>query len=308
MRWSEEELGRPLLRGLLAIGAAVMTLVGCGGDDETDSGPSPDEVRVAAFNFPESELLAEIYAQALEERGVPVRRLGSVGSREVVAPALELGLIDVVPEYAGTMLSFVSLGANEPTFDSEATIDQLRETLGPRGLIVLDPANAQNKNTFVVTRAFAAENDLRQLSDLAAIADTLTFGGPSECSERLFCLIGLRDVYGIEFADVVPLRNSPVVAESLRFGEIDVGLMFTTDAEMVDTDLTALLDDRGLQPAENVVPVVRWTTLTQWSPDVLDALNDVSSRLETSDLALLNMRAQAPDADIAELARLWLES
>ncbi len=308
MRRREENRGTLVHRGLLVLGATVAALVGCGSDDETDSSPAPDEVRVAAFNFPESELLAEIYAQALEERGVPVRRLGPVGSREVVAPALELGLIDVVPEYAGTMLSFVSLGENEPTFDSEATIDQLRETLGPRGLIVLDPANAQNKNSFVVTRSFAAEHDLRELSDLAAIADTLTFGGPSECPERLFCLIGLRDLYGIEFAEVVPLRNSPVVAESLRFGEIDVGLMFTTDAEMVDTDLTALLDDRGLQPAENVVPVVRWTTLTQWSPDVLDALNEVSSRLETSDLALLNMRAQARDADMAELARLWLES
>lgn len=287
---------------------ALLLLPGCGDDEEAGPAPDPNAVRVAAFNFPESELIAEIYAQSLEAEGIPVERLGAIGPREVVQPALELGLIDVVPEYAGTLLSFVSLGENDPTFDSAATVAELRATLGPRGMVVLDPANAQNRNAVVVTDSFAIENGVRTLSDLAQISDTLTFGGPSECPEREFCLLGLRDVYGIEFAEFVPLPSSPVVAESLRLGEIDVGLLFTTDPDMIDTEITLLLDDGDLQPAENVVPVVRWQALARWSPELLDALNDVSGRLETSDLALLNMRAQQPDADIAALATLWLDS
>ncbi|MGI9644075.1 MAG: ABC transporter substrate-binding protein, partial [Ilumatobacteraceae bacterium] len=238
----------------------------------------------------------------------PVERLGAIGSREVVQPALELGLVDIVPEYAGTMLSFVSLGENEPTFDSDATVHELRAELGPRGMIVLDAANAQNKNVVIVTRALAAEHDLREMSDLEAIAGTLTFGGPVECPERRFCLVGMRDVYGLEFDDFVPLPSSAVVADGLLMGEIDVGLVFTTDAAMVDSNLTGLLDDRNMQPAENVVPVVRWDVYMRYAPDLGAVLNEVSSRLDTSDLALLNLQSTDPRADLGELARLWLAS
>lgn len=287
------------------LGASLVAAACSTGGDE----PTPIEaatVRVGAFNFSESELIAEIYAQALEARDIPVERLGPIGSREVVQPALELGLVDVVPEYAGTMLSFVSLGAIEPTLDSDATVDELRATLGPRGMVALDPADAQNRNVVVVTRTFAEQHGLRDLSDLTPIASELTFGGPSECSERPFCLLGLRDTYGIEFERFVPMPSSAVVAQGLQMGEIDVGLMFSTDPSMVDTDFTLLHDDRGLQPSENVVPVVRWDVFYRWAPRLGDALNDVSSRLETFDLASLNLRSLEPDADISELARGWL--
>ena len=303
-----------IVRRIAAAALAAVALLGaaCDGDGDGRSGEiaphDPDIVRIGAFNFPESELLAEIYAQALEAAGIPVERLGSIGSREVVQPALELGHVDVVPEYAGTMLSFVTLGTNEPTFDSNATVDELRAELGPRGMIVLDPANAQNKNVVIVTRALAAEHDLRELSDLEPVADTLKFGGPVECPERRFCLVGLRDVYGLEFAEFVPLPTSAVVADSLLMGEIDVGLVFTTDAALVDSDLTGLLDDRNLQPAENVVPVVRWDVYMRYAPDLGEVLNGVSERLDTSDLALLNLQAEDPRADLTELARLWLAS
>ena len=293
----------------IAATATALALIGfgCGSDAGEEVAARPDAIRIAAFNFSESELIAEIYAQALERAGVPVERLGRIGSREVVQPALELGLIDLVPEYAGTMLSFVSLGANEPTFDSWATMSELREALKPRGMVALEPANAQNKNSVIVTQSFAAEHELRAVSDLTALAHTLTFGGPRECPERPFCLLGLHDVYGLDFETFIPMPSSPVVADSLLAGEIDVGVLFSTDSSLVDTDLIALNDDLGLQPAENIVPVIRADVLARWDAVIEDVLNEVSARLETSDIRLLNLRTEDPSTDIATLAELWLD-
>jgi osmoprotectant transport system substrate-binding protein len=303
-----ETTRRAGLRVWTLLAAAALVAAACSGGEESEPAAEEHAVRVGAFNFPESEMIAEIYAQALEARGIPVERLGAIGTREIVHPALELGFVDVVPEYAGTMLTFVTLGENEPTFDSHATVTELRETLGPRGMIVLDPANAQNQNAVVVRTSFAAEHDLYGVSDLAPLAGTLTFGGPAECPERPFCLIGLRETYGLDFERFVPLPSSAVVADSLELAEIDVGLMFTTDPAMIDGEFTALVDDRDLQPAENVVPVVRWESFVRWEPELGDALEGVSTRLDTADLGLLNLRAQQEEADIAELARLWLAS
>ena len=295
-------------RLIVAIAALALLTVGCGGATDEEPSAPPAAIRIAAFNFPESELIAEIYAQALEGRGIPVERLGRIGSREVVQPALELGLIDLVPEYAGTMLSFVSLGDNEPTFDSWATMSELREALEPRGVVVLEPANAQNHNSVIVMDGFASEHDVWAVSDLTALADTLTFGGPRECPERPFCLIGLHDVYGLDFETFIPMPGSAVVAASLRAGEIEVGVVFSTDSALVDTDLIVLDDDLGLQPAENVVPVIRADALARWGARVEDVLNEVSTRLDTSDLRLLNLRVEDPASDIGELAELWLAS
>ncbi len=298
-------------RRWIGVGAALAALalaVGCA-DDVADEPTAPAAaVRIGAFNFAESELIAEIYAQALEGEGIPVERLGRLGSREVVQPALELGLVDLVPEYAGTMLSFVSLGANEPTFDSWATMSELREALEPRGMVALEPANAQNRNAVIVLQSFASEHDLWAVSDLGSLADTLTFGGPRECPERPFCLLGLHDVYGLDFETFVPMPTSPVVAASLRAGEIDVGVLFSTDSALVGTDLIELRDDLGLQPAENVVPVIRADALARWGPVVEEVLNEVSARLDTSDLTLLNLRVEDPEADVGALAELWLAS
>lgn len=293
---------------MVAVAALAVLTVACGGATDEEPSAPPGAIRIAAFNFPESELIAEIYAQALEARGFPVERLGRIGSREVVQPALELGLIDLVPEYSGTMLSFVSLGDNQPTFDSWATMSELREALEPRGMVVLEPANAQNQNSVIVMDGFASEHDVWAVSDLTALADTLTFGGPRECPERPFCLIGLHDVYGLDFETFIPMPGSPIVADSLRAGEIDVGVMFSTDSALVDTDLIVLDDDLGLQPAENVVPVIRADALARWGAQVEDVLNEVSTRLDTSDLRLLNLRVEDPASDIGALAELWLAS
>lgn len=278
----------------------------CGADSDPSPVERADAIRVGAFNFAESELLAELYAQTLEQQGLPVERLGRIGSREVVEPALELGLIDIVPEYAGTMLSFVSLGQVEPSADSQQTLIALQAALTPRGLVALNPAPAQNRNAIVVTKEFAIDHGVRTLSDLVGLSSDLAFGGPPECPERYFCMVGLADVYGLEFEPFIAIPNASVVVASLRANEIDVGLLFSTDPLLVESDLVVLNDDLGLQPAENVVPVIRAATLDQYGPEVVDVLNAVSHRLDGVDLVQLNAQAQDQHLALATIVADWL--
>jgi osmoprotectant transport system substrate-binding protein len=291
---------------------AAACLVGaCGGASTVASSPTADDaIRVAAFNFPESVLLAEIYAQALEDAGFPVARMGAVGSREVVEPALELGVVDVVPEYLGSLLEFVNLGAGEASADSTASLARLRAALAERGMVALAPADAQDRNALVVRQDFVIEHRVREVSDLVPLGPDLTFGGPSECPERFFCLVGLAERYGLEFGAFVPMPGSRVVVDALRAGEIDVGLLFSTEAELTDPELVVLVDDGGLQPAENVVPVLRQEVLDRWGPGVRVALDAVSGSLDTVTLVTLNFDTRATHTDeqpdVAAVVADWL--
>ena len=286
--------------------AVVASVAACGGDDSGSSGPSAgDGMRVASFDFAESVLLAEMYAQVIESTGTPVVRVGTVGPREIIAPALELGHIDVVPEYLGTALNYV--GATEPDPDTESALADLDDRLSELGLTALDAAPAEDKNVFVVTKEFAAAESLETISDLGDLAPSLRFGGPPECQDRALCLAGLETVYGLQFAEFVPQRSLRFTDEALRRGEIDVGLLFSTSAPLLMTDLVELVDDLEMQPAENVVPVMRIDALERWGPDVAVALNDLSARLTTLELRILNVQV-ADGNPVADTARSWLEA
>jgi osmoprotectant transport system substrate-binding protein len=289
---------------------AVVTVLIAGCNDSTSpptDSSAANAIRIGSFNFTESEVLAELYAQGLEANGLPVARIGRVGSREVVEPALELGLLDIVPEYAGTLLEFVNLGSGEATADTALTLNLLRSHLEPRGLVALAPAYAQDRNAFVIRKELAATNGIRTISDLVPYASDLSFGGPSECPERFFCLAGLQEVYGLEFGTFVPFPLGSVVAAGLANGEIDVGLLFSTDPVLADPTLVVLADDQGLQPAENVTPVVRRDAIERWGPQLTTALDAISAELTTVDLVTLNSAANAPDTDIAAIVQAWLE-
>ncbi|MDQ3654783.1 MAG: glycine/betaine ABC transporter substrate-binding protein, partial [Chloroflexota bacterium] len=161
---------------------------------------------MAAFDFSESELLAQLYGQALRERGLPVQILSGAGSREVLEPALEQGVIDVVPEYQGALLNF--LGLNQNPTDARppaATHRELQRELSKRGLRALEFSVAENKNEFVVTGKTASLLGLRTISDLAPVASELVFGGPPECELRPLCLQGLESVYGLKYESFQPL-------------------------------------------------------------------------------------------------------
>ena len=254
-------------------------------------------MRVASFDFAESELLGELYAQVVEAQDLPVVRLGAVGPREVVAPALEGGVIDLVPEYLGTAAGH--FGAAD--LDGPG----LAEAIEPRGLVALTPSSAEDVNVFVVTAALADQRMLTQLSDLAAVASTARFGGPVECPERDLCLLGLAETYGLTFAEFVPQQSLAVTAEALRQGEIDIGLMFSTSAELDPREFVALLDDRGLQPPENIVPLVRADAVERWGDALPDSLDDLSRLLTTEELREMNRRV-ADGEPVAVVAASWL--
>ncbi len=292
---------------LVVVAACVLASVaGCGGSTPTQADDTQASgLRVASFDFAESTLLAELYAQVVEESGVPVVRLGPIGPREIIAPAMELDRIDLVPEYLGTALQYV--GSTEANPDTSSAWAELAERLADRGLTALEPSPAEDKNAIVVTNETARREELANISDLADVVQEQRFGGPAECSDRPLCLLGLERVYGLHFAEFVPQRSLAFTAEALRRGEIDVGLMFSTASELDDGDLVELIDDLQMQPAENVVPVIRIDAVERWGPELVVAIDAVSHRLTTGDLRTLNKRL-ADGEPVEEVARSWLQA
>ncbi|HEX6420292.1 MAG TPA: ABC transporter substrate-binding protein [Acidimicrobiales bacterium] len=293
----------------VALAAAAACGSGDGGRDragDREAAPPPG-VGVASFDFAESRLVAEIYAQALEEQGVAVRREIGLGPRELVQPALRQGFVDVVPEYLGSALRSVEpASAADPGAPAEVRA-ALAAAVEPLGLRVLEPAPAQNQNGLAVTRRTAARLDLAVTSDLRPVAAELTVGGPPECPARPYCLPGLGDAYGLRFAAFRPFADQALVRQALRDGVIDVGVLFTTDGALAGGDLVLLDDDRGLQPVENLVPVVRAAVLDAPGGErVAAALDAVSGRLTTANLRFLNWRVTVAGRDPAAEAHGWL--
>jgi osmoprotectant transport system substrate-binding protein len=263
-------------------------------------------VTVGSFDFAESELLAEIYAEALAADGIPVRRRLRIGPREIVFPALARGLVELVPEYSGTALRFASLGREEAGGDADSTHAQLVRSLAPHQLTAFDPAPAEDTNAYVVTRATADRFGVDSLSDLAAVSQPLVFGGPPECVSRPFCLRALERVYGITFDEVVALDvGGELTKQALRTGIVDVALLFSTDPDL--GRYVPLIDDRALQPAENVTPVVRTQTVRAVGPALRERVDEVSARLTTEVLRTLNAD-MAAGASARSVARRWLRA
>ncbi len=189
-------MGIPRSVSLAVVLALIVSIGACSSGSGSADRPSSsalqdDAITVGSFDFAESELLAEIYSQVLEGGGYHVRRALDLGPREFVAPALASGLVELVPEYAGTALQFFSVGSETPGPDAARTHEALVRTLAGRHLEALAAAPAQDANTFVVSRANAERYGLHDLSDLAQVSSRLVFGGPPECPSRPFCLLGL---------------------------------------------------------------------------------------------------------------------
>lgn len=289
-----------------ALGATLVALAlvaaACGsGEDSDTEGPT---IVVGSTNFGEQEILGEIFAQALENAGYSVETKFQLGARDVVNPALKDGQIDLMVEYTGTLLTFEG---GTSTTDSAGTHADLVTNLAAKGITVLDYAPAQDKNGFVVTADTASEYGLSKVSDLAAENGNLVLGGPPECPERDFCLIGLGDVYGLDFKSFQPLDvGGPLTVAALDGGEIDVGLLFTSDGVIAAKGYVLLDDDKLLQPADNIVPVIRTEVLDQYDSALSDLLNDVASKITTAELSELNKRFGLDAEDADALAKEWL--
>ena len=283
----------------------LVVLTACGGAREPAPAEAVTTIRFASYDFLENQILAEVYAEAVRREGLPVSVQHGAGTREVVSPALQQGVVDVVVDYLGTALDFAQPSASTLSREPAEMHAALSRTLDGSGVLVLDAAQAEDQNGFAVTKAFADDSGVTRLSDLIPLAPQLTFGGPPECPDRPFCLQGLERVYGLEFAEVVSMPSRTATVEALVSGLIDIGLLETTDARLSTAPVTLLVDDRMLQPPENVVPLVRRAAIDRWGEELRTALNGVSARLTTADLVALNRSVELEGLTPEEAAARW---
>jgi len=300
---------RPKLLGSFAVAALVLaSCVRQPAAPTRETVLHDDAITIASFNFPESETLADVYAIALTRAGYEVDLQLNLGARELVDPALERGLIEFVPEYAGTALAFVS-GETERASDPATTHDQLRAAFAPRGVDVLTAAPGQDQNGVAVTGATAARYDLKTISDLTSVSPQLVLGGPPECPERPFCLPGLERTYGLRFSHFTPLDSGgPITRSALTGGQIDAGILFTSDGAIDGSNLVLLKDDRDLQPAENITPVVREEVVDRFGPRFVAVVDSVSALLTSHALRSMNGQvatSQTPRAAAAGFLSGW---
>jgi osmoprotectant transport system substrate-binding protein len=250
--------------------------------------------------------VAELYARALRQAGIDVEVLSGLGTRELVAPALQQGQVDLVVDYAGSLLDYLGGSAAETHGTAEQVYAALRARLAGRGLTALRYAPAEDANAFAVRAGFARQHQLSRLSDLRPLAGQLTFGGPPECPTRRYCLQGLHDTYRLQFAAFRPQPSRGATATALASGEIDVGLLETTSGQLGQGGMTLLVDDRSLQPRENLVPVVRTELVRRYGSRLAAALDGVSARLTTGDLVRLNHIAAVDPVSPAEAVAAYL--
>ncbi|HJR44625.1 MAG TPA: ABC transporter substrate-binding protein [Actinomycetota bacterium] len=291
----------------LALGPACVG-VGKSRAPQTSVEARTDAIVVGAFNFSESRVLAEILRQTITAAGFEAELLGEVGSREIMEPALEQGQVDLVAEYLGTALTFLDPEAAAEIRGPDAAHAELSRRFAERGLTVLSASPGENRNEIVVTRALSERWGLHTITDLQRVARNMVLGGPPECPARPLCLQGLEGLYDLRFESFTPLDSGgPATVASLLAGDVDVALLFTTNPAIDLNDLVVLKDDRDLQPAENIVPVIRREIIDERGPELVESLDAVVSKLTNKALRRLNARAEIDHVAPGVVATEWLE-
>lgn len=286
---------------------AALVLTSCATGDQALSGgdaggSAGEEIIIGSADFSESQLIATIYSLALQDAGVEVKEQFNIGSREVYIAALQDGSIDLLPEYSGALLKYFDAESKAST--SEDVVTELAETL-PDGIEMFEISEAQDKDILAVTEETAEQYDLTTISDLEPIASDLILGGPAEWATRVNGVVGLRDVYGLEFKEFASLdAGGPLTMTALLNGQIQVADVFSTDPALTANNLVALEDDKSLFAAENVVPVI---SSAKSSDTVQETLDAVSAALTTEALIEMNGKA-AEGTSLNDIARDWLDS
>lgn len=292
----------------VALGAsAALVLVGCGGSDplaDDTAAPEPtggQTLVVGSQDYYSSEIIAELYAQALEAEGVSVERELRIGQREVYMPELESGAIDLFPEYTGPLLQYWV--QDPPERESQEVYDAL-VAAAPSGLTILDEAPATDQDSYVVTRAFAEEHDLETVADLANVDVPLTMGANSEAENRPNGPQGLAEVYGVDVA-FTPIEDGggPLTIRALQDGSIQLAIVYTADPTIAQNDLVVLDDTEGLFLASHVVPVAS----DRVDERAQSIVNAVSAALTPDALIGLNRQSVEQQSPAADIARAWLE-
>lgn len=288
-----------------AVGATVALTVGaCSSGDPLDAGgdDSPGTVVVGSQDYYSNEIIAEIYAQALESAGYTVDRQLRIGQREVYLPEIEAGAIDLFPEYTGNLLQYW-----EPDTGAR-TADDVYAALAaavPDGLRVLDQAPATDQDSYNVTEAFSQAHGVTSLTDLADVTVPLTLGGNSELASRPYGPDGLASLYGVEVA-FTPIEDSggPLTVKALLDDDVQLVNVFSADPSIARNRLVTLEDPEGLFLASNVVPLVSDAVDEQ----ATEIVNGVSAALTAAELVRLNSRSVDEQLSATVVAKEWLEA
>jgi osmoprotectant transport system substrate-binding protein len=301
--------------GVVAASAALLTA--CGSSDsssstatDTPSSASTDKgtVRISGQNFTEAEIVADMYAAVLQKAGyTPDVHL--VGTRDVYMKIFPSKL-DVVPEYTGAIVEFLNgtyNGSNAKPItvsDPQKTIDKAKPLLDKAGITLLDPSAATDTNAFFVSKKYSDQNNVKTLSDLKG--KSVILAAAPDCEGRVDCEGGLSSAYGIKITKILPLGYaSPQTYKSVLSGESQLGETSTTDGTLESQGLVLLPDDKQIQPAQNLVPMVS-TSFLQAHPDVADPLNELMSKLTTDALTQLNAQVSVDRAQPEDVAQQWL--
>jgi len=310
--------------GLATVTALLLVTAACGGDslESSGSGSGSDtggsastdkgSAVVGGQDFTESQILASIYQQLLENQGYSVQTK-LVTTRDVYLPELSKGNVSIVPDYLAGLTDFLNTeqnGADAPlvsSHDPDETLAALEPLAKEKGISILPPSDATDQNAFFVTKQFADDNSLTTLSDMAALGKTIKLGAPPDCEGRADCEGGLKDVYGFKIGQIVPLDfGSAQVKDAVKNGEVDMGETGTTDGSLSDLGLVLLEDDKGIQPAQNLTPAVNADFLAA-NPDLEDVFNQLSAALTTEDLANMNVQVDLERKKPEDVARQFLQ-
>jgi osmoprotectant transport system substrate-binding protein len=288
-----------LMTALGATAVAALALAGCASSDPLDGGGGEESVSstivIGSQAYYSNEIIAEIYAQALEGAGFEVERNFNIGQRDAYIPSLEDGSIDLFPEYTGNLLQYFDPETTATTSDD--VYAALQEAL-PEGLTVLDQSSATDQDSYNVTAAFAEENGLTSIGDLAGV-EGLTLGGAPELEERPYGPAGLLEIYGVTVA--FEATADTTVAE-LVAGNIQVANVYSADPRIETEDLVTLEDPDGLFLASNVVPVVN----ADIADEIADVINAVSAALTPEGLVALNVQSTVDQRSPEDIAADWL--
>ncbi|MBL3687644.1 ABC transporter substrate-binding protein [Leucobacter zeae] len=291
---------------LAAVGAAAslaLALSACGSSDPLAEPSKPANeasagtVVVGSQAYYSNEIIAEIYAQALENDGVEVERKFNIGQRDAYMPDVESGAITLFPEYTGNLLEYVAGEASSTS--PEDVYAELQDAL-PDGLVALDYAEAADQDTYTVTKEFAEEHDLATIADLSGVDEQLTLGGAPELEKRPYGPAAAEAEYGAKLAFSA---TGPTTLEALRAGTVQVADIYSADPAFETGDLVALEDPKHLILSSNVVPIANASI----ADDIADVINPISAKLTTEELVSLNVQSTVDKQQPAEIAQAWLK-
>jgi osmoprotectant transport system substrate-binding protein len=289
-----------LAAGVVMVGASL-ALSGCASGDplESDTGSdsgASDTIVIGSQAYYSNEIIAEIYAQALEDADFTVERKFNIGQRDAYLPELKSGDVDLFPEYTGNLLQYYAP-------DTKATTsDDVYAALGdalPKGLTVLDQSPATDQDSYNVTKEFAEANDLTTIADLAKAKEPLKLGGNAELAERPYGPKGLAERYKV---DVAFTATGDTTVEDLLAGTINIANVYSADPRIQTNNLVTLEDPDGLFLASNVVPLVS----SDIADDIADVINAVSAKLTPEGLVALNVESTVDEESPDAIAKKWL--